>query len=58
MAKKRTIRCKNCGAKREVFANNYREVTLCIPCLYEKRRKYNTDYVRAHRKSAKRHKRQ
>lgn len=43
------IRCKNCGAKRKVATNNYKEVKLCIPCYYAERRKYNSMYVKAWR---------
>ena len=44
--KKRIIFCKNCGKKREIHSNNYRQVTLCVECQYEKKSKYNSQYIK------------
>ena len=48
-----TIFCKRCGAKREVFANNYRQVEFCKECYYDIKREYNSKYQKAYRERKK-----
>lgn len=47
------IICQRCGKGRWVKSQNWKQVKLCKLCAYEKRRVYNTDYIRKQREERK-----
>lgn len=51
--KTRIIYCKECGRPREVTCNNWKAVQLCKECAYNKRREYNSVYIKNKREKQK-----